>query len=133
MAAVIGYAAASLVMPLLFLLYEGASSFWRSGSYFFDLGDQVTALIVGAWVAAVYGALPALPLIALSEFSGRRGLRFSILAGALVGATMFAIMQFHPLTQAPPGLDMLIALTAAGSLCGVVYQLVAGRLLPTAG
>ena len=131
--AVIGYAAASFVMPLLYLLYEDVSFFWRSGSYFFDLGDQVTALIVGAWIAAVYGALPALPLIASSELTGRRGWRLSILGGALVGAGMFAIMQLYPLTQARPGLDMLVALIAAGSLCGVVYRLVAGRPLATAG
>lgn len=132
-AAVVGYAAASLVMPLLYLLYDGVSFFWRSGSYFFDLGDQVMALIVGAWVAAIYGALPSLPLIALSELTGRRGWTSSVLGGAFVGTVMFAIMQIYPLTQARPGLDMLVVLTGAGCLCGAVYKLVAGRLLPAAG
>ncbi|QKC68606.1 MULTISPECIES: hypothetical protein [Mesorhizobium] len=127
-AVAISYALASLVMPLVFLLYEDASIFWRGGRLFFDLKDQLVALVAGTIIAAIYGALPAVPLIVVSELTERRGWTFSILGGALVGTVMFAIMQIYPMARTRPALDLLIALIVAGSLGGAVYRLVMGLL-----
>lgn len=87
-------------------------------------------LIFGAWVAAIYGVLPAAPLIVLSEVTRQRGWTRFIAGGALVGAFMFAEMHIYPLIQNPLGLETLVALVIAGSLCGIVYRSAANRLLP---
>ena len=128
-AVAISYALASLVIPLVFLLYEDASIFWRGGRLFFDLKDQVMALIAGTMIAAIYGALPAVPLIVLSELTERREWRLSILGGAFVGTVIFTIMQIYPMARTRPALDMLITLIVAGGLGGAIYRLVVGLLL----
>ncbi|TPN83684.1 hypothetical protein FJ987_24150 [Mesorhizobium sp. CU2] len=132
-AAAVCFAIASFVMPLLYLLYDNALFVWRSGEFFFDLADTVLALIAGATVAAVYGALPAVPLIVLSELTRERGWPNFIVGGALVGILIFAEMLVYPTMQRLPGLDMLGFLIVGGSLCGIVYRLTLTRLLPISG
>jgi len=124
------YVLAAFVMCLAFVIGDSAMQLRAPKMLFSHEGPGL--LVLGTYLAAIYSALPATPLIIASQLLRARRWSYFVLGGAVVGALIFALLQIGP----PPfqglrntSLSFVFALVVAGSLAGASYRLMAGRLL----